>query len=98
MAQYGVYRTAEGGLLLDCQTDLLEHLNTRLVVPLLPPDVAPQPAEFLNPRFVIQNAPCIMVTQFAASVPATELQTPVADLSAEHFIIQRALDMLLTGV
>jgi toxin CcdB len=60
--------------------------------------VAPQPAEFLNPRFIIESAPHIMVTQFAASVPMNELRTPVADLSGEHFIILRALDMLLTGV
>ena len=37
MARYDVFAGAvEGSFLLDVQTDLLDHLNTRVVVPLLP--------------------------------------------------------------
>lgn len=52
MARFGVYRHPEGkGYLLDIQADLLRHLNTRVVVPLLPLDIAPKPAKTLNPVF-----------------------------------------------
>ncbi|CAM5429606.1 hypothetical protein TMEC54S_03045 [Thauera mechernichensis] len=38
MARFDVYRNSAGeGFLLDVQADLLSHLNTRVVVPLLPP-------------------------------------------------------------
>ncbi|MGX9573154.1 CcdB family protein [Mesorhizobium sp. f-mel] len=38
MARYDFYRRAEGdGYLLDVQADLLKSLNTRVVIPLMPP-------------------------------------------------------------
>ncbi|QHI97971.1 hypothetical protein GT347_08170 [Xylophilus rhododendri] len=50
MARFHVYRNAEGqGYLLDIQADLLGHLNTSVVVPLLPLPFAPSPARMLNP-------------------------------------------------
>lgn len=36
------------GYLLDIQADLLNYLNARIVVPLLPLDLAPKPAAMLN--------------------------------------------------
>ena len=45
MAQYDVVRNPEGsGYLLDVQSDLLDGLTTRLVVPLMPQTQAPKPA------------------------------------------------------
>ena len=50
MARFHVYVNAEGGgYLLDVQANLLNHLNTCVVVPLLPLDTAPKPAKVLNP-------------------------------------------------
>lgn len=50
MAQFDVYRNRlEPGYLLDCQSDALSALTTRLVIPLLPPDYAPLPSRRLNP-------------------------------------------------
>lgn len=50
MARFDVYRNPEGdGYLVDLQADLLDHLNTRIVAPLLPVDRAPKPAATLNP-------------------------------------------------
>ena len=46
MARFGVFRNSESaGYLLDVQADLLVHLNIRVVVPLLPLNVAPTPAK-----------------------------------------------------
>ena len=49
MARFDLYHNPDGGYLLDVQTDLLNHLNTRMVVPLLPMQTAPKPAATLNP-------------------------------------------------
>ena len=39
------------------QADVLHELNTRIVVPLLPPARAPLPAKRLNPMFTIGDEP-----------------------------------------
>lgn len=98
MARYDVYRIAgDMGFVLDCQADVLSRLNTRFVVPLLPPDQAPLASERLNPAFTIAGEKVIMYTQFAASVPAIQLREPVTSLDDEHPAIMNALDMLITG-
>jgi toxin CcdB len=97
MAQFDVYRTRSGELLLDCQADVLDFLNTRFAVPLLHPGHAPQPAEHLNPQFSIGGEMMIMVTQFASAVSLAELDEKIANLSEHHFTIIRAIDMLLGG-
>ena len=72
-------------------------LNTRFVIPLLPPDEAPLAGERLNPSFTVAGEQVVMYTQFAASVPASLLREPVASLADEHSSIMNALDMLLSG-
>ena len=58
MAKYDVYpNPGGGGLLLDVQADLLDGLNARAVVPLIPLQAAPVPAKRLNPVFQIDEKP-----------------------------------------
>ena len=98
MARFDVYRHVGGpGYLLDCQADVLSILNTRFVVPLLPPDEAPRASERLNPAFRVDGEQVIMFTQFAASVPVSDLKQQVDSLADEHATIMNALDMLLSG-
>lgn len=99
MAQFDVYQNAFGsGLLLDCQAQLLSHLDTRLVAPLLPPAQAPKPAGRLNPAFEIGGEPYMMATQYAGAVEVRELGPKVASLAGHDREIMNALDILLTGV
>ncbi len=49
MAQFDVWRTSDDDLVIDCQSDLLGHLNTRLVAPLLTSDRFEVVARQLNP-------------------------------------------------
>lgn len=99
MARYDVYPNPGGaGYLLDVQADLLDGLNTRVVVPLLPPATAPLPARRLNPLFDIAEMPHVMVTQFMAAVPLAFLNRPVASLIGRDTEITNALDMLLSGI
>lgn len=98
MAKFGVYRFSHGsGYVIDCQADLLNELNTRLVVPLLPVDDAPKPAARLNPIFEIDGERHVMVTQFAAAVAASELRDQVTSLAEQSLAVGNALDMLISG-
>ena len=96
MARFDYYRERDG-FLLDCQADLLSHLNTRFVVPLMPRGDAPPPAARLNPVFSIEGTEYVMVTQFAAAILAKELGPKCGSLSDEDRRITNALDMLMSG-
>jgi toxin CcdB len=98
MARFDVYRDgSQIGLLLDCQSDLLSHLNTRFVVPLRPPEAAPAPARRLNPIFNINDRPYVMLTQYAAAITVRECGRSVMSLAHEDTAIINALDMLISG-
>jgi len=99
MARFHVYVNAEGGgYLLDVQANLLDHLNTRVVVPLLPLDKAPKPAKVLNPTFGIDGTPYVMATQFLATVPCRLMGKEVLSLQEEASTIVNALDCLFQGI
>lgn len=97
MAQFDVHRLG-AGLVVDCQSELLAHLNTRVVVPLLPRDEAPKPASRFNPIFEIEGGEFVMDTQFAGAVEKRRLGPVVASLEERGFDIVDAFDILLTGV
>lgn len=98
MARYDVHPHPSGrGYLLDVQSDLLDQLNTRIMVPLMTVDTAPVPSRRLNPTFEIRSAPYIMVTQYMSAVPRSELRAPVTSLAHRDSQIADALDMLFLG-
>jgi len=98
MARFEVYANPGGaGYLLDVQADVLNGLNTRIVVPLLPLAQAPVPAQRLNPVFEIGDELYVMVTQFMAAVPRSLLRNPVTSLLWQDNEIMAALDMVLVG-
>jgi len=100
MAQFDVHRLGNeaGGLVVDCQSDLLNHIDSRFVVPLAPHEFAAIAARRLNPSFEIEGRTYILVTQQAASVPRGELGPPVASLADRSFEITDAIDVLISGV
>lgn len=98
MARYDVYPDPSGfGYLLDVQSDLLNELNTRTVVPLMRPEVAPIPARRLNPAFDVSGERYLMVTQYISAIPANRLGQPATNLSTQFAEITNALDMLFQG-
>ena len=98
MAQFDVFRTANGEILVDCQSDALGHLATRLAVPLIAPERAPELRVRLNPIFELGSGPYALMTQFATAVRTSELRTRIDTLADRRFDIIGASDMLLTGV
>ncbi len=85
------------GYVVDVQADLLFHLSTRTVVPLLPEDAAPKPINELNPVFDIEGQRHVLAPQAIASIPGRELKRAVGSLIEHHDRITRALDILLIG-
>ena len=105
MAQFDVYRNANPATraripyLLDVQSDLLDSLSTRIVVPLCKPDViSGKPAERLNPVFEVDGRKMIMLTPELAGVTRKALGERVANLAAERLSIIAALDLAITGI
>ena len=97
MAQFDLHRLGNS-LVVDCQSDLLNHIDSRFVVPLAPREFAAIAARRLNPSFEIEDQTYIMVTQQAASVPRGELGPAVASLANRSFEIIDAIDVLISGV
>lgn len=98
MAQYDVYRLADGRLVVDMQAAALSAVPTRMVALLLPTDGGPTPLAHLEPVFVVDGTPCALHVGEMAAVPRGLLSTPpVATLSGEAYRITRAIDFLFTG-
>lgn len=99
MAQFDVHRlTGMPGLVIDCQSDLLDHIDSRFVVPLVPPGDVGRLTRRLNPVFEIEGAEYAMLTQSAAAIRKADLGKIVASLASRDRDIMNAFDVLLTGV
>lgn len=98
MARFDVYANPDGkGFLVDVQADLMSHLNSRLVIPLVPSGVAPTPMKVLNPIFQIEDATYLMLTQQMAAVSVQMLKRVVLNVNARRGEVVAAIDLLLQG-
>ncbi len=98
MAQFDVFTGASGkGYLLDCQSDLLSDLASRVVVPLLPMDGLPN-ATRLNPVLAIGDDMHVMSTQLLFAIPRSRLKGFVANIERERDVIMRAINLLWSGI
>ena len=100
MPQFDFFRMPDNrGYWLDCQTEWMDHFETRFVIPLVPIAQAPQPsAAQLNPHFEIKGQPHALLTQFAGTIPAHDLEHLSGSLELHRYTIIKALDFLITGV
>ena len=104
MARFNVYRNPrkesarEVPFLLDVQSDFLEGLESRVVVPLRAASAVKRPVTRLNPVFQVAGVEVVMDTPQLAGVPGSMLKKPVASLGAQAFEIQNALDFFFAGV
>jgi toxin CcdB len=97
MARYDVHASSDGYFYVEIQASSLEHLNTRVVIPLMPLDVAPVPARHLNPIFHINGQTLALVTQYLGTARVSTLGPVVASLANEQDRISAALDRLFYG-
>lgn len=105
MPQFDLYRNANPATraripyLLDVQSDLLEPLVTRVVVPLGKPELLRgRMADRLNPVFEIEGHRVLMLTPELAGVPTRVLGERIDSLARHRDIIIAALDLVFTGI
>ena len=105
MPQFAVYKNRNAAtrsrfpLLLDVQSDLLEPLSTRVVVPLSPVATARDVImKQLAPILTIDGKQYVMLTPQLAGVSMRELGQSLGDLATQRATIIAALDFLITGI
>jgi len=104
MAQFDVYEnpnpasSKNAPFLLDVQTELLDDLATRVVVPLVTSISMPKPGRHLNPAFKIGETMFLMSTAEIAGVSVKSLGSKVCSIKEYRNEIVAALDFLITGI
>ncbi|WP_016956077.1 CcdB family protein [Catenovulum agarivorans] len=84
---------------VNVQSDLLNNLDSRIVLPLTPIELLEAKAPTrLCPVIQINQGDFVILTQQITSVPMQILQEEIADLSAFRDEIINALDFLITGI
>ena len=103
MAQFDVYENPNEKTnraipyLLDVQSDLIESLATRVVVPLVAAAAMGKAIKHLNPPFTVSHTTVFMSTAELAGVPVRSLGEKVGSLKDQRHEIIAGLDFLFTG-
>lgn len=104
MARFDVYRNPSAGAadspyLLDVQAELLDGLETRVVIPLRRRDrlASERVPVDLIPGLEIEGILCLVETPKLAAVPVRVLRSPVCSVADRRDDIVRALDFLFQG-
>ena len=104
MAQFTVYRNKNPGsratfpFLLDVQSDLLEDLQTRVVIPLSKAAaLTKRPVSNLTPLLSFEGEAYVLVTPELAGIARKELGAVAGSLADRRAVIFAAIDFLLSG-
>lgn len=105
MAQFDVFQNLDASTrrripyLLDVQSDLLEGLATRVVIPMSrTARDGPARIDRLMPEVELEGAAFTLVTPQLAGVPRAVLGPRVGSLASRRREIVAALDVLISGV
>jgi toxin CcdB len=100
VAQFDVYENTSPDsketvpYLLDVQHDLLKHLKTRVVIPIVNENM---PITHLNPIVQIEEKRWMLSTQEMAGIPIDILGKRVISLMQNRDDIVHAIDFMITG-
>ena len=105
MAQFDVYANPSAAqrpavpYLVVVQSDLLDHLPTRLVMPLVVErfNSGVLPAR-LSPSFRVAGETLYLWPQQTANIPARGLTMPVESLKSDQSLLLDALDAVVSGI
>ena len=100
MAQFDVHQLRpDFDLVVKCQSDLLDDLPRRFVVPLVPEqESGVQSHGRLTPPFEVRGERLIFAPPLAGTATVREIGPPIASLAAERDRIVAAVDPLMSGV
>ncbi|MCL4184436.1 MAG: CcdB family protein [Burkholderiaceae bacterium] len=104
MPQFDVYRNPDTSsrarfpFLLDIQSDLLDSLATRVVVPMASAANDATPMSQLMPVFEVEGQRVVLRTTEIAGVPRKAVGRHVTSLAGHRHEIVAALDVLISGV
>lgn len=105
MAQFAAYKNKNPGtraaypLLVDIQSDLLEGLQTRVVVPLARlASLVKMPIKNVTPIVEIDSRKYVLLLPQLAGIPLSHLGAPVGSVGAYRDEIIASLDFLITGI
>lgn len=96
MARFDLYKVGEIWV-VDCQSDLLDGLQTRFVIPLLGTEKIAAFSARLNPEFDIEGTTLRLFPQGAATLSRRELGQRHGSLAEHGLGIIDAIDMLVSG-
>lgn len=104
MKQFDLYENADIDskdgypYFVDVQTDLLDNLNSRVVIPLVPLKNAQEYPKNLCPSVIVNDKQYALMTHQIASVSSSFLDRKEGSLLLNREDIISALDFLLTGI
>ena len=105
MGQFSVFRNKNPRsktafpFLLDVQSNLLDDLQTRVVIPLAKaPALAKKPISTLSPLVEVQGHKYVLLTPQLAGISRSELGPEVSNIAEHRDAVIAALDCLITGV
>jgi toxin CcdB len=105
MSQFSVYRNEDMATktiypyFLNVQNDLLDELNSRVVIPFSTPgSIKHRDAKKLCPIIKIDDKEFVLLTHQITTVPESLLKTQVTEVTAFRSEIISALDLLFTGI
>jgi toxin CcdB len=104
MGQFTVYRNKNPRsksafpLLVDVQSDILEDLHTRVVIPLTKAAaLTKRPLEHLTPVLPFDGEDYVLMTPQLAGLARADLGIAIGSLGNERQAIIAAMDFLMTG-
>jgi toxin CcdB len=104
MAQFDVFlnpsESAGKGIpfVVVLQSDLLDALATRLVMPLATLEFADKVPEKLCPLVTVSGQKLRALAHYAAPLPARSLRQMVGNLSPQSHLLIAAMDVVMSGV
>ena len=104
MSQFVAYANADAAskklipYYLDVQSNLIETVGSRVVVPLVTVERAGGVMEHLMPCLLVDDRRMVMDTAQIMGIPMRMLGKRVADFSHERQVILAAIDMLTHGI
>ena len=105
MGQFSVFKNknprskTEFPYLVDVQSNLLDDLQTRVVIPLAKaPALAKRPISTLSPLVEVQGHKYVLLTPQLAGISKSNLGAEVTSIAEHRDAVIAALDCLITGI